>query len=831
MGAVRMKALAGLRRRRLQAGVIAAVVVLATTAATMALDTLVESQAPYDHAFAEAKGAHLVVDYRTSLTGAQLASTAAVTPVTATGGPWPIGTADIAQAPDAGKGGSLLIGGGELSGRADPGGGVDRIAVSNGRWWERPGEIVLSQDWAKIVQGQLGGTIMLRETPIAAKAAAPGSPGRSSGATPTTRALAERTFTVVGIASSISTPDVFAWVSPDDLAALMPHQAPRQEMLYRVAPSATSADLAAALSAIAAAVPPDSVATSQTYLVRKASVDRTASIFVPILLAFSVFALLAAAFIIANVVTGIVLAGYRDIGVMKAVGFTPNQVTWSLLAQILVPVAVGAVVGVALGTALSQPVLADTARSFGLPTAFDLSVPVVGAVLLATFATAILAAIGPAVRAGRLSVVGAITRGTTPSSRVGGGRLRRVALGLPFAAPVRIGLAASVAHPVRAAMTLGALTVGVSALVFSLGLDGSLNRIAGQLERDTASPVRVETNGAASGGGPVLILPGGGGPSGAGPASGQSASRSIAAAIAAAQGTGRSVAIGETDVAVPGLGGAVPFVGYRGDASWIGYALIRGRWFAGPGEAVAPTNVFATAGLHLGDTVTVGANGRSVTVVLVGEIFDEAPENQDDLLLRGTFADLASLEPAIEPTRWEVQPAAGVDRHAYAAQLVAAVRGLAGVEVVDESRFQESFLLFEGVISALGLALIVISLGGVLNTVLLETRQRVRETAVLKTVGMTRRQVVAMVLASIAPIGIMAGIIGVPLGLAFQRTVLGLMGRAASNTGVPESSFDVFPLAQLVVLGLAGLAIGALGAWVPAQRAARAPIVETLQAE
>ena len=57
------------------------------------------------------------------------------------------------------------------------------------------------------------------------------------------------------------------------------------------------------------------------------------------------------------------------------------------------------------------------------------------------------------------------------------------------------------------------------------------------------------------------------------------------------------------------------------------------------------------------------------------------------------------------------------------------------------------------------------------------------------------------------------------------------MGQAASNTGVPESAFDVFPVVALVVLGLAGLAIGALGAWVPAQRAARASIVGTLQAE
>ncbi len=396
----------------------------------------------------------------------------------------------------------------------------------------------------------------------------------------------------------------------------MLRQAPRQQMLYRVTPSATANDLATALSAITGSLPSDAVASSTTYLTQKASVDRTASIFVPILLAFSVFALLAAAFIIANVVSGIVLSSYREIGVMKAVGFTPGQVTRTLLVQILVPVAVGAVVGVALGTALSQPVLADTARAFGLPTAFSLSAPVVGAVLVAAFATAILAAIGPAVRAGRLSVVGSITRGTTPSARVDGGRLRGAALRLPLAAPVRLGLAASLAHPLRAAMTLGALTVGVSALVFSLGLDGSLNRIAGQLERDQASPVRIETVGpTGKGGGPVLVGPGGSQAAAGGLAPGSGggpAWQTIDAAIAASPDTGRSVAIGGMDVTVPGLGGAIPFVGYRGDASWIGYELIRGRWFAGPGEAVAPTNFFATAGLHIGDTVrSARTGGRS----------------------------------------------------------------------------------------------------------------------------------------------------------------------------------------------------------------------------
>ena len=117
------------------------------------------------------------------------------------------------------------------------------------------------------------------------------------------------------------------------------------------------------------------------------------------------------------------------------------------------------------------------------------------------------------------------------------------------------------------------------------------------------------------------------------------------------------------------------------------------------------------------------------------------------------------------------------------------------------------------------------------NTVLLETRQRTREVAVLKAVGLTPAQVVAMVIATVVPVGLVAGLIGVPIGLAAQRLVLTYMGDVAAGTRVPAEVFDVFPLIVLVGLGLLGLVIGAAGAYLPAQRAARASIAPLLQAE
>src|SRR4030095_11935680 len=111
----------------------------------------------------------------------------------------------------------------------------------------------------------------------------------------------------------------------------------------------------AAAAAITADLPADAVAGSSNYLAIKTRVDDVAQLYVPALLAFALFALMAAAFTIANVVSGINLTSYREIGVMKAVGFTPAQVTVTLLAQILVPVTLGAVAGAVAGVIGSRP--------------------------------------------------------------------------------------------------------------------------------------------------------------------------------------------------------------------------------------------------------------------------------------------------------------------------------------------------------------------------------------------------------------------------------------------------------------------------------------------
>lgn len=803
MGAVRTALLAHLRHRRLQAAVIGVVLFLSTASAALALNDALEAQAPFEHFFAQANGADLIIGYEASLTDAQLRATASAQPVTDSAGPWLTAPAALTIAGHGdGPNGGTFVELGTIADRADPSTSVDRMAIRQGRWWQRPGEVVVSQSWAQRHDARVGDSVTIQEVPptitIAGGGAVKARPGPGSAPD---GSLPSRTLVVVGIAGSISTPGTDAWMSRDDLQAITAPSARSQEMLYRVDPAATTADLGSAVTAITAGLPTGAVARVVTYQSLQQDVDRTAAVFIPILLAFSIFGILAGAFLIANAVSGIVLASYRQIGVMKAVGYTPAGITATILAEIGLPATAGIVLGVIAGTAASLPVLDQAARSFGLPGASSLSIPLLAALAAAALIVVCLAALGPAVRAGRLSAVETLAHAVMPSRRPRSGWSAR----LPLPLPVMHGIASALAYPLRTTMTFGALAVGVAAVVFASGLIGSLHVIAHDLTRDLASPVRIDLRGPAD----------------------QAAA--VTTDIRNDAQTGHWVAIATEQVSVPQAGHAT-FAAYQGDSSWLGYALISGRWFSGPGEAVAPTNFYRTTGLAVGDTTTLSTNGHSVTVTLVGEIFDQGEGGQQGLILRGAWEDLASLDPQATPDQWEVRPADGVAAAAYIGGL-ALPADLANAGTVANLGSDQTFLLFEGAALLIGVVLLVVSIGGVAITVLLETHHRAREIAILKTLGMTPSGVMTTILASVLPAGLAAGAVGLAAGLVFQRVVIGFMADTAGHLGVPQSVYAVFSPELLLGFALLGLLIGWAGALLPARRAAASRIAPVLQSE
>jgi putative ABC transport system permease protein len=826
MRTVTSLAWAAIRRRRLQGAIIAIVLLLATLASTVALDILVGSQAPFEHAFDAANGAHLVALLDGATPSAAISASEGAPGVTDASGPWHVAEAGFVADPgDVAHGLPMSFVPGTISDRADPATTVDKVTILSGRWWQNPGEIVLSRPEASIA-GPGGRSVGVGDTIELAPLPGPATPGIAQHAP-----LTPATFRIVGIAADLSTPDTRAWLSPSDLAQFVPAgSAADLQMLYRVADPSTDTSLAAERDAIAATLPAHSLTGVTTWLGLRTGADTTANLMVPILLAFAAFAFLAAAFIVVNVVSGVVVGSLRQIGLLKAVGATPGQVTGVLLLQVLVPATLGAIAGIVLGAIASAPILGSSAAALGVTSLATVSPTVLIGVAGVALGVTLVAALLPALRGSRLTAVEALTRGASPTA----GRPPRVHLpAVPdwVPDPAALGLRRLGARPLRTSMTAGALIVGVAALAFTLGMEGSLHNVAAALFRDHAAPVRVDIPNT-SGAGSAAAAPGK--PGGPGNSPPELTPAQVEAVIKGEPATARYVAIGEADVAVPGVASPVPFFAYRGDSTWLGYVQTAGRWFTAPGEVDVPDNFLTQTDLHVGDTFTATVNGQAMRLTIVGSIFDDARCHCDgprNVVIRGAWSTLAAADPTLSASQWEVAATDQLSPGALAHQIRQDTNGFADASPADSGDQDQGFLLFEGVIASLGLILVLVALAGVANTVLLESRERARETAILRAVGMTPRQVVGMVVASVVPLGIVAAIVGIPVGLWLMRNVIERMGQIAIASSVPASITNALGVGDVLVLLLGGLAIALVGAWLPARRSAVSPIAPVLAAE
>jgi ABC-type antimicrobial peptide transport system permease subunit len=116
---------------------------------------------------------------------------------------------------------------------------------------------------------------------------------------------------------------------------------------------------------------------------------------------------------------------------------------------------------------------------------------------------------------------------------------------------------------------------------------------------------------------------------------------------------------------------------------------------------------------------------------------------------------------------------------------------------------------------------VVISLFGIVNTLVLTVFERTRELGMLRAIGMTRRQVRRMIRHE----SVITALIGAALGLMLGVALGGLLAAR-----VNEIVFAV-PWLQLAIFSVAAVVVGIVAAIFPARRAARLNPLEALQYE
>jgi putative ABC transport system permease protein len=370
-------------------------------------------------------------------------------------------------------------------------------------------------------------------------------------------------------------------------------------------------------------------------------------------------------------------------------------------------------------------------------------------------------------------------------------------------------------------VTVVAVLLGATTVVFAAGLATSLSRVQAAFSRASAVQVNVEVMGpGGTGRGPVVM------PKDQ-PADPPADPAAVRAAIQAQPGTARLVGVSQTEVDLAGSTEPLEVSAYDGDASWVGYPLISGRWYHGPDEAVAGSRMLRLTGTKVGDHITISTQLGQRRIHIVGEVFSRV----GGATIIMDAAGLAGLVEHAAPNRFEVALTGGADPHAYVEALSAAVGSSAVLpQVTADTEGNDTIAIMLGLITTLSLLLAGVAALGVFNTVVLNTRERVHEIGVRKSIGMTPRQVGVMVVTSMVTIGVLGGALAVPLGWALHRWILPVMGNAA-GTGIPDSVVAVYGPVELIGLGAAGVALAVLGALVPAGWAGRTRAATALRAE
>jgi putative ABC transport system permease protein len=116
---------------------------------------------------------------------------------------------------------------------------------------------------------------------------------------------------------------------------------------------------------------------------------------------------------------------------------------------------------------------------------------------------------------------------------------------------------------------------------------------------------------------------------------------------------------------------------------------------------------------------------------------------------------------------------------------------------------------------------VIVSVFGIVNTLVLTVFERTREIGMLRAIGMTRRQVRRMIRHESVITALIGGVLGIVLGI-----VLG--GLLVARVDFIQFSL---PIASLIIFAVMTVIVGILAAIFPARRAARLNVLEALQYE
>ena len=532
-----------------------------------------------------------------------------------------------------------------------------------------------------------------------------------------------------------------------------------------------------------------------------------------ILLAFAGVALLVGAFTIFNALSIAVAQRTRELGLLRMVGASRRQVRRMVLLEALAIGLGASVIGIGAGLLLATGLESlFTSMGLSLPIAgMSLSGGTVAAALIVGVGVTLVAALLPARRATKVAPVAALRESGDAVSRVRlPGRVVRFLTGLIGRPSARIGGSAgrlartnAMRHPGRTAATASALLIGVALVTAVTVVANGLQDVsAGSLERRVQATSVIASTDGWSPIDPAVAAAAGGAPG-------------VTAVSSLAQDG--ALAFGEEE-GVNGVDPATINDVFAYDLKAGDEAAVAGL---GRDGALVDDGWATEHGLQVGDAFTI-TSAKGTELNLTVRAIEESP-----------VLDVLSLGP-ITISREAFDGAFATERNRFTlvsggdvAALQKALAAFPEVEVSSKSEFITTQTEWIGQILAilwvlLALAVIV-SLFGIVNTLVLATFERRRELGTLRAMGMSRRQLRRMVRHESVITALMGALPGIGVGLGLAFAVVAALGEYGLEFAIPTGAL----MAVAVIAVLAGMAAAVL----PARRAARTDVLAALAYE
>jgi putative ABC transport system permease protein len=240
------------------------------------------------------------------------------------------------------------------------------------------------------------------------------------------------------------------------------------------------------------------------------------------------------------------------------------------------------------------------------------------------------------------------------------------------------------------------------------------------------------------------------------------------------------------------------------------------------GAAILPEALARSLELSVGDTMHIPVDAaRSVDLAVAAIVERSMPGTGGEAVLVG-WKDAGESLGVLGADAFAVRFAPGAVETASSA-----LRDTARTYALESSPIEriqgavaEALARVFGVFDALAIVAVIVAALGIVNTLTMGVVERIREIGVLRAIGMSRRQVMRMVVVEAAILGVVGSILGSVAGLGAGAMLLQLGGGLTNPGGIPW-----LPIAVAAALGLT---LPALAAIWPARAAGRISIVQSL---